>query len=227
MRAAAAVLAATGDRFAVHLTLDQAHPGAGRTGRRLERRGGGAGRGQPLAGNAVPRHELLQFAAQARQRRAVLPRRRAPGAGLGRTATGCCGCRRCRRRPPCCSRPPISISTAEAYGWVDEARHRRAAGAPWRSTSTRSPTWGDIGRMAGNDFESVVFARHPPVRAAFEALAGTRPLVCRMSGSGSTLFADLSLGARPGGRADDARPEARDGHPGGDAGGPPPGPEAI
>jgi 4-diphosphocytidyl-2C-methyl-D-erythritol kinase len=50
-------------------------------------------------------------------------------------------------------------------------------------------TWGDIGRMAGNDFESAVFGRHPEVRAGFEALAGTRPLVCRMSGSGSTLFA--------------------------------------
>jgi 4-diphosphocytidyl-2C-methyl-D-erythritol kinase len=34
-----------------------------------------------------------------------------------------------------------------------------------------------------------VFARHHEIRAAFEALAGTRPLVCRMSGSGSTLFA--------------------------------------
>jgi 4-diphosphocytidyl-2-C-methyl-D-erythritol kinase len=43
--------------------------------------------------------------------------------------------------------------------------------------------------MAGNDFESPVFARHPPVRAAFEAMVGTGPLVCRMSGSGATLFA--------------------------------------
>jgi 4-diphosphocytidyl-2C-methyl-D-erythritol kinase len=49
--------------------------------------------------------------------------------------------------------------------------------------------WGDIARMAGNDFESPVFGRHPEVRAAFEALVGTRPLLCRMSGSGSTLFA--------------------------------------
>jgi 4-diphosphocytidyl-2C-methyl-D-erythritol kinase len=49
--------------------------------------------------------------------------------------------------------------------------------------------WGDIGRMAGNDFESPVFERVPAIRAAFEALAGTRPLVCRMSGSGSSLFA--------------------------------------
>jgi 4-diphosphocytidyl-2C-methyl-D-erythritol kinase len=43
--------------------------------------------------------------------------------------------------------------------------------------------------MAGNDFESAVFEHHPAVRAAFEALVGTRPLVCRMSGSGSALFA--------------------------------------
>jgi 4-diphosphocytidyl-2C-methyl-D-erythritol kinase len=50
-------------------------------------------------------------------------------------------------------------------------------------------TWGDVGRLAGNDFESPVFQHVPEIRAAFEALAGTRPLVCRMSGSGSTLFA--------------------------------------
>jgi 4-diphosphocytidyl-2C-methyl-D-erythritol kinase len=49
--------------------------------------------------------------------------------------------------------------------------------------------WGDIARMAGNDFESPVFGRHAEVRGAFEALVATRPLLCRMSGSGSTLFA--------------------------------------
>jgi len=43
--------------------------------------------------------------------------------------------------------------------------------------------------MAGNDFESPVYARHPPVREAFEALVATRRTVCRMTGSGSTLFA--------------------------------------
>jgi 4-diphosphocytidyl-2-C-methyl-D-erythritol kinase len=43
--------------------------------------------------------------------------------------------------------------------------------------------------MAGNDFESAVFERLPAVRALYEALVGTRPLLCRMSGSGSTVFA--------------------------------------
>ena len=48
--------------------------------------------------------------------------------------------------------------------------------------------WGSVGRLAGNDFESPVFAQLPQVRAAFEAVVGTKPLVGRMSGSGSTIF---------------------------------------
>jgi 4-diphosphocytidyl-2C-methyl-D-erythritol kinase len=43
--------------------------------------------------------------------------------------------------------------------------------------------------MAGNDFESAVFGRVPAVRGAFEALVATRPLLCRMTGSGSTILA--------------------------------------
>ncbi len=43
--------------------------------------------------------------------------------------------------------------------------------------------------MAGNDFESAVFGRQPANREAFEKLVGTQPLLCRMSGSGSALFA--------------------------------------
>ena len=34
-----------------------------------------------------------------------------------------------------------------------------------------------------------MFGRVPEIRAAFEALARTHPLLCRMSGSGSALFA--------------------------------------
>jgi 4-diphosphocytidyl-2C-methyl-D-erythritol kinase len=85
--------------------------------------------------------------------------------------------------------PPVGIETSEAYGWVDAARgphSRRGAVALDLDALSR---WGDIGRMAGNDFESPAFERVPGLRAAFEALAGTHPLVCRMSGSGSTLFA--------------------------------------
>jgi len=85
--------------------------------------------------------------------------------------------------------PPMGVGTAEAYGWVDAARQsagRRGAVALDLDALSR---WGDVGRLAGNDFESAVFARVPEIRAAFEALVRTRPLVCRMSGSGSTVFA--------------------------------------
>ena len=49
-------------------------------------------------------------------------------------------------------------------------------------------TWGNLARMSGNDFESAVFGRYPAIREGFEALAGTHPTTCRLSGSGSTLF---------------------------------------
>jgi 4-diphosphocytidyl-2C-methyl-D-erythritol kinase len=43
--------------------------------------------------------------------------------------------------------------------------------------------------MAGNDFEGAVFGREPTIREGFEKLVGTQPLLCRLSGSGSALFA--------------------------------------
>ena len=43
--------------------------------------------------------------------------------------------------------------------------------------------------MAGNDFEGAVFGREPAIREAFEKLVGTQPLLCRLTGSGSALFA--------------------------------------
>jgi 4-diphosphocytidyl-2-C-methyl-D-erythritol kinase len=141
-----------------------------------------------LAGGAVPRHELLQFAARLGSDVPFLmtgaPFALAWGHG-----------ERLLQLPPLPAAPallltpPDSVATAEAYGWVAAARQsagRRGAVALDLEALAR---WGDIGRMAGNDFESVVFERLPAARAAFEALVGTRPLVCRMSGSGSTLFA--------------------------------------
>jgi len=50
-------------------------------------------------------------------------------------------------------------------------------------------TWGSIGRLGGNDFESVIFGVHADLKAAFERLAETGPLAVRLSGSGSALIA--------------------------------------
>jgi 4-diphosphocytidyl-2C-methyl-D-erythritol kinase len=50
-------------------------------------------------------------------------------------------------------------------------------------------TWGSIGRLGGNDFESPVFGKHPALRALYERLAGTGPVWLRLCGSGSAVAA--------------------------------------
>ncbi len=188
LRAATMVLEATGHRFGVHLTLEKRIPvGAGL--------GGGSSDAaaaltvtNELAGHAVPRHELLQFAARLGSDVPFF----VSGAPL---ALGWWRGERLLRLPPLPAAPVLlltpatPIRTKDAYGWVDAARQsgeRRGAVALDLDVLTR---WGDVGRMAGNDFESAVFGRYPAIRAGFEALVGTGPLVCRMTGSGSTLFA--------------------------------------
>jgi len=196
VRGAAAVLTATGDRFAVHLALTKRIP---------VRAGLGGGSSDAaaaliavnrLAGDAIPRHELLQFAAKLGSDVSFFV------AGAPLALAWSRGDRLIRlpalpTAPALVLTPPVSISTAEAYAWVDEARRTAGRRGAVALDLAALSTWGDIGRMAGNDFESAVFGRHPPIRAAFEALAGTRPLVCRMTGSGSALFAVYrSLGDR-------------------------------
>jgi len=187
-RAATMVLEATGHHFAVHLALEKRIP---------VRAGLGGGSSDAaaaliavnrLAGNAVPRHELLQFAAHLGSDVPFFLAASPLALGWGRGE-------RLLALPPLPAAPVLLVTpssgvrTAEAYGWIDAARQsagRRGAVALDLDALSR---WGDIGRLAGNDFESVVFARIPEIRAAFEALVRTRPLVCRMSGSGSTIFA--------------------------------------
>jgi 4-diphosphocytidyl-2-C-methyl-D-erythritol kinase len=188
VRAAAMVLDATGHRFAVHLTLDKRIPVRAGLGGGSSDAAAALVAVNQLAGNAIPRHELLQLAAHLGSDVPFFLSGSPLALAWGRGE-------RLLALPPLPAAPvllvtpPIGIGTAEAYGWVDAARQsagRRGAVAMDLDALSR---WGDIGRLAGNDFESVVFARVPEIRAAFEALVRTRPLVCRMSGSGSTLFA--------------------------------------
>jgi 4-diphosphocytidyl-2-C-methyl-D-erythritol kinase len=187
VRAANMVLDATGRKFGVRLRLTKRIPV--RAGL-----GGGSSDGaaalvavNQLAGNAVPRHELLQFAARLGSDVAFF----VSGAPL---ALGWGHGERLLRLPPLSAAPallltpPEGVGTAEAYGWVSSARKKDGRRGALALDLDALSSWGSIGRMAGNDFESVVFARHPAIRSAFEALCTTHPLVCRMSGSGSTLF---------------------------------------
>lgn len=186
--AAAAVLESVGHPFAIHLTLIKRIPvGAGL--------GGGSSdaaaalhAANRLAGDAIPRHELLQIAARLGSDVPFF----VTGAPLALAWDRGDRMLRLPPLPPAPGlllTPPVPVATGEAYGWVSAARQaagrRGAVALDLESLSG----WGDIARMAGNDFEAAVFGRHGEVRNAFEALVGTGPLLCRMSGSGSTLVA--------------------------------------
>lgn len=188
VRAARMVLEATGQPTGLHIRLTKRIPvQAGLGGGSSNAAGALLAAGQ-LTSNAIPRHELLQFASRL-------------GADVPFFLSGAAlalawghGERLMRlpalpAAPGLLLVPPIGIATVQAYRWVDEAREGVGRRGAVLLDADALASWGDVARMAGNDFESPVFGRHPEVRGAFEALAGTHPLLCRMSGSGSSLFA--------------------------------------
>ena len=187
VRAAEMVLGALRPSFGVTLHLEKRIPvGAGL--------GGGSADAaaalhavNALGGNAVPRHELFQMAARL-------------GADVPFCLSGApmaLGWGRGDRlfvlpAPPAAPlllvSPPVAVRTAEAYGWVDQGRDATGRRGALALDLESLGSWGSIGRMSGNDFEVPIFGRHSEIRAAYEAVAGTHPLICRMSGSGSTVF---------------------------------------
>ncbi len=187
VRAAEMVLQATGGRFGVHLTLEKQIPTQAGLGGGSSDAAAALLLTNQLAGNAVPRHELLQFAARLGSDVPFFlsEARLALAWGHGE---------RMLRLPPLPAAPalllvpPEGMPTAEAYAWIDQGSEAtRRGGLALDFDALRS--WGDIARMAGNDFEAALFARRPGLKTAFEALAGTRPLFCRLTGSGSAFLA--------------------------------------
>jgi 4-diphosphocytidyl-2-C-methyl-D-erythritol kinase len=187
-RATDAVLQATGRKFGVALRLLKRIPaGAGLGGGSSDAAAALLAVNQ-LASNAVPRAELLHMAA-----------RLGADVPFFVTEAGCAlawghGQRMLRlpalpTMPALLLLPGTPIPTQQAYGWIDEMRHSAGPRGAVALDLDVLRSWSDIARLAGNDFEAAVFGRFPAIRAAFEALARTHPLLCRMSGSGSTLFA--------------------------------------
>jgi len=138
VRAAHAVLDAVEHRFAVHLTLAKRIPVSAGLG------GGSADAAAALlavnrlADDAIPRHELLQFAARLGSDVPFCLSGAPLALGWGR------GERLLRlpglpAAPGLVVSPSIAIATAEAYRWVDAAREWLGAAGRWRSTSTPSP----------------------------------------------------------------------------------------
>ena len=187
-RAAQMVLDAVGHPFAVRIAITKRIPvQAGLGGGSADAAAALLGVNQ-LAGNAIPRHELLQFAGRLGSDIPFL----LSGAPL---ALGWGHGERLLRLPPLPAAPglllipPIGVSTADAYRQVDGARQGIGRRGSVALDLDALSSWGSIARLAGNDFEFALFGRHQELKKGFEALAGTHPLLCRMTGSGSALFA--------------------------------------
>jgi 4-diphosphocytidyl-2-C-methyl-D-erythritol kinase len=140
-----------------------------------------------LAGNAIPRSELMHMAARLGADVPFLLSGARLALGWGH------GDRLLRlpalpRAPLLVLAPPVAVATADAYRWVDQGRDTAGPRGALALDLDALSRWSDVARMAGNDFESAVFGREPKVREAFEAMARTSPLLCRMSGSGSAVF---------------------------------------
>jgi 4-diphosphocytidyl-2-C-methyl-D-erythritol kinase len=207
VRAARAVLAATGERFGVTVALKKRIP---------VRAGLGGGSSDAaavlhavnaLSHHAVPRHELLHFATRLGADVAFF----ASGAPLA-LAWGR-GERMYRlaplpTAPALVAVPSVAVSTPDAYRWWDEMHPAPAARGPLLLDAAALASWGSVGRLGGNDFEAPVFGKHPELRAVFERIAQTGPLWVRLCGSGGAVAAvyrserDRDDAARAVGRAD-------------------------
>ncbi len=101
-------------------------------------------------------------------------------------------------RPALVATPPFAVATGDAYARLDAARAGAGAAPPARAEAAppargelalNAHGWAAIAARAGNDFERVVFAMHPALRAAHEALRRAGADLVRLAGSGSSLVA--------------------------------------
>jgi 4-diphosphocytidyl-2-C-methyl-D-erythritol kinase len=188
VRAARAVLDATGNRFGVSIELTKHIPVRAGLGGGSSDAAAALHAVNALAGNAVPRHELLHFAAKLGADVAFFSSGAPLAIAWGR------GERLLRIPAPPASPvllavPPFSVATPDAYKWWDEQNPSPSARGPLALDAEAFATWGSIGRLGGNDFEQPVFGRHPELRALYERIAGTGPVWVRMTGSGSAIAA--------------------------------------
>ncbi|WP_420614599.1 4-(cytidine 5'-diphospho)-2-C-methyl-D-erythritol kinase [Candidatus Palauibacter sp.] len=93
-----------------------------------------------------------------------------------------------RPRPALLVCSGIHVSTPEAYGWLGRTE-ADAGGASVLPGATRLAEWESLERLARNDLEAPVLARHPELSGLLERLRSCDPAVAAMTGSGSALFA--------------------------------------
>lgn len=94
--------------------------------------------------------------------------------------------------------PGVSVNTAQAYGWLAEARSSAVTSLEPLALDARSLSqWPTIASLATNDFEPVVAVRHGGVALLLAALREAESFeVVMMSGSGSTVFGLFTAASR-------------------------------
>jgi 4-diphosphocytidyl-2-C-methyl-D-erythritol kinase len=188
VRAARMVLDATGNRFGVAIALTKRIPVRAGLGGGSSDAAAALHAVNALAANAVPRHELLHFATKLGADVAFFASGAALALAWGR------GERQFRLPAPAAlpalvAVPPVQVATPDAYKWWDERNPSPSARGPVMLDAEALSTWGSIGRLGGNDFESPVFGKLPEVRELYERVAGTGPVWVRLCGSGSAVAA--------------------------------------
>ena len=188
VRAAKAVLEATGNSFGVALELTKRIPVRAGLGGGSSDAAAALHAVNALAHNAVPRHELLHFAARLGADAAFFASGAPAAVGWGR------GERLFRLEPPPAAPtlvavPPVGVATSDAYRWWDELHAEAAVRGPVVLDGAAFDAWGSVGRLGGNDLEAPIFGKHPALRALYERLAQTYPYWVRLCGSGSAVAA--------------------------------------
>jgi 4-diphosphocytidyl-2-C-methyl-D-erythritol kinase len=160
VRAARAVLAATGDGFGVRIRLTKNIPVQAGLGGGSSDAAATLHAVNLLAGGVVPRHEILQFAANL-------------GSDIPFFASGAAmavawnrGERLFRvpgppEAPALLVIPAVGIATVDAYTLLDRLRGEPSPRGAVVLDPEALQTWGGLARLGGNDFESVVWEREP------------------------------------------------------------------
>ena len=89
-------------------------------------------------------------------------------------------------------KPPVAVSTAQAYSRLDERPHESRARSDSVSiallTALQRGEFDDVERLMQNDFEAVVAAGTPEIARALDALRAAGASNALLAGSGSCVF---------------------------------------
>ena len=84
--------------------------------------------------------------------------------------------------------PRFSVSTADAYGWLDADRGGESAPPDPAELRSAARDWDALVAVATNDLQPPVAARHPVVESDCAQLRRAGARLALMSGSGSAVF---------------------------------------